>query len=781
MKILFLVSGSVRSNFSYRPLALARSLHTMGHDVSIIAPRADKYNHFVSERITNIDGVRVLQPFQFTTTRLEINLLPYVFGAIRMLLCEKPDLVYIYKATPISIVGLLSKLIRNTEIVGDFDDLGSEVMRVEGHPLYQRKLVEWCEKLVARYADKIVVASYYLKEMYIEQFPNKPVHLMPNGAESSWFVPTVPTENAKKIVFMGSINRKNILEPLFESLPQIIQKHPDVVVEIIGDGNYLQYFKEKTRTLGVSDHVTFTGWLKIEDAQQRLHAGDIGYSYMPYEDTTRAASNMKVPQYMARGVVPLVSDVGDLPIVVDRGRSGYICATSGASALSDCLMEALGDQGRMQKAGHARHFALEELNWNTLANGFIRWIIPRNEGSTPQIYVIATSIPGNVGGGEIRNLNMIDQLQEKLGAHMTVFCISGVSGHDVREHAETGSDVSTEYRIVPGRRQTFFISLKALIKRIPPFMEAFRASGIDHVFRRACEESLPDVVHIEQLHAYYCIRPHIRWLKSRDIRIVLDCHNVESQAFEDSLAAFHIFKKLIGKYLFPRIKALEVEAARCSDIVLACSYTDASFFRQYNSRTCVVPNGVDCSMFRATGNDGEPTVIFMGGVGYPPNADALQYYLTQIHLKVKERVPGVKLLTIGCDRDWLQSIDIHDDSVRSLGFVDDVRPYLHQAMVGICPIRYGSGTRIKIMTYMAAGLPVVSTTKGAEGVNYTNGQNIVLADDPISFSDAIFHCLKDVAYRNKIAQNGQNFVLKNYDWNIVGKELVGAYSSLYRI
>ena len=161
MKILMLGSGSVKSNFMHRLLALAKALKQRGHNVTIIAPKADKYNNFEPETITGLDGVRILQPFQFATKRLEINLLPYLFDAARLVLREKPDIVYMYKPTPVSLVGLVSKLFRRTRTVLDMDDLGSEVMQIEGHPAHQRKLVEWSERLAARFADQLVVASTF--------------------------------------------------------------------------------------------------------------------------------------------------------------------------------------------------------------------------------------------------------------------------------------------------------------------------------------------------------------------------------------------------------------------------------------------------------------------------------------------------------------------------------------------------------------------------------------------------------------------------------------------
>lgn len=374
MKILFFVSGTVKSNFSYRPLALARALRKHGHDVSIVAPKADKYNNFTLEAIADIDGVHILQPFQFATRRLEINLIPYLVGAARIAFRKRPDLIYIYKPTPISAIGLLGKLFHTTTVVADFDDLGSEVMKIEGHPLHQRKLVEWSERAAARYADRLIVASRFLLEHYGREFPGTPIHLMPNGVDEEWFsAPIIPTEQ-KKIVFMGSLNRKSILEPLFEALPDILKKIPDAKVLIMGDGKFLPYFKERCSALEIGHAVTFTGWLDIAAARANLHEGDIGYSYMPRERTVLAASNMKISQYMSRGAIPLVSDANDLSGTADFKGAAYIAKADDLMALVNIVTSALYDTGSADKAKNARLFARKHFNWDTLAAGFEQWV-----------------------------------------------------------------------------------------------------------------------------------------------------------------------------------------------------------------------------------------------------------------------------------------------------------------------------------------------------------------------------------------------------------------------
>jgi len=272
---------------------------------------------------------------------------------------------------------LLGKFFWRIPVIVDIDDLGSEVMKIEGHPYHQRKLVAWSERLAVGYADRLVAASTYLFDMYHREFPKKPIHIMSNGVDPEWFEKTIASQAAKKIIFLGALNRKSILEPLLDVMPKIIEHIPEAQALIIGDGKYLAYFKQKSEYLKIDKNITFTGWLKLSDARAHLHEGDIGYGYMPNETTVIAANNMKISQYMSRGVVPLVSDVGDLPAMVDFGRVGYIAKANDLEALESVLLDALNDKDRPKKAAKAPLFSLEKYSWDTLANSLNQWIYGR--------------------------------------------------------------------------------------------------------------------------------------------------------------------------------------------------------------------------------------------------------------------------------------------------------------------------------------------------------------------------------------------------------------------
>jgi glycosyltransferase involved in cell wall biosynthesis len=782
MKILFLTSGSVRSSLTYRAFSLARELKELGHDTALVCPSADKYNGFKAEKIKELDGVRIFQPRQFNTKRVEINLFPYIFGALYRTLREKPDMIYIYKPTPISIIGLAVKFFSKPVVILDMDDLGSEVMKIEGHPKHQRLLVKWCEDIAANYSDMIVAASNFLFEKYRAEFPLKPIHLMPNGIDKSWFAPLAATTKANRIVYMGSLNRKNIVEPLFDVFPSVLEKHPDAELLIIGDGKYFGYFKDKCEALGIGEHTTFTGWLPVEKARENLMAGDIGYVFMPDDITTRAASNMKTPQYMIRGVVPFVSRTGDLPEMVDEGQAGYIVENETAEDIRDSLLFALQDKQRKQrKAQAARDFAAQNFAWSKLAKDFVGWLekygaIPGKEPEKDGIFFVCANVPGNVGGAEIRNLYLLKSIRASVDK-TRLYCVRENSDLSAVKAIENTLDVPVfSAEMAPDSSKLNASAL--LISRVQPFMERSRRSELGKMIRAAAQVQPPIAIHLEQLESYYLLRPHIGYLKKKGIKIILDCHNVETNAFRGAIEAFPWWKRIVGIYLFGRLKSLEIEAVENADAVFACSANDAGYFQKYNPNIYVIPNGVDCDIFRPEKKSDNKTIIFIGGTGYPPNAEALRFFLKDIYPRIQQEIPDVQMTVIGATEKFLRKNKIYNPSVTALGFVTDVNPYLLSASVGICPIRHGSGTRLKILTFMASGLPVISTRKGAEGINYLNGENIVIADTDEDFARETVTLLKYPKKRERIGANARELVSKAYDWKIISEDIRSAYKEI---
>lgn len=181
----------------------------------------------------------------------------------------------------------------------------------------------------------------------------------------------------------------------------------------------------------------------------------------------------------------------------------------------------------------------------------------------------------------------------------------------------------------------------------------------------------------------------------------------------------------------------------------------------------LVPNGVDSEFFKPFDDQEECLcLIFVGGMSYQPNIDAMLYFCSEIYPRIKADIPDIKLYIIGRDpAKEIRSLSI-DTSITVTGFVEDVRPYLTHASVVLAPFVSGTpGIKNKVLEAMAMAKPVVSTSIGIKGiVGVTPGENIVLADDPDIYAKQVIKLLNDKPIRQMIGQNARKFIEKNYSW-----------------
>ncbi len=368
MKIIMLASGTINSTLTYRILSFAKCLVRKGHSVSIIAPSLDKYSDYKRESFSEVKGIKIIRPFQFNTKNRLVNLVPYILHTLIILHKKDYDIVHLYKPTPITIPGIVPKFTRKKAIIVDMDDLGSKVMVLENNPKIMVKLVEICETVSLKYSDGIICASNYLKSKYTAMFPQKNIVWVSNGIDSDYIMDRKKQKSGKRIIAIGSLNRENIISPLIKAIPRIVReyKYSGRFVYILGDGQALPYFKNLVKKLKVSKYVKFTGWVQMNEIPKFTKFGDIGYAYMPNEETIKACSNLKAFQYMAMGMVPVVSNVGDLPLYVDKGKAGYIIESDNSDALSTGLIKILKSQNSLNKSSYALNFVKKHYTWDII-------------------------------------------------------------------------------------------------------------------------------------------------------------------------------------------------------------------------------------------------------------------------------------------------------------------------------------------------------------------------------------------------------------------------------
>jgi polysaccharide biosynthesis protein PslH len=187
----------------------------------------------------------------------------------------------------------------------------------------------------------------------------------------------------------------------------------------------------------------------------------------------------------------------------------------------------------------------------------------------------------------------------------------------------------------------------------------------------------------------------------------------------------------------------------------------------------VIPNGVDCEHNRPYSHEPVPgRLVYSGALTYQANYDAMCYFLAEIYPLIRQRAPDATLTITGSTAGVNLGRFGRDASVQFTGQVPDVRPAVGGAKVCVVPLRQGGGTRLKILEAMALGTPVVSTRKGAEGLEVIDGQHLLLANHPADFADCTVRLLREPGLRASLAANARRLVEQRYDWAQIGQRFV---------
>lgn len=251
---------------------------------------------------------------------------------------------------------------------------------------------------------------------------------------------------------------------------------------------------------------------------------------------------------------------------------------------------------------------------------------------------------------------------------------------------------------------------------------------------------------------------------------VLFQHNVESSLWERQ--ARHAPNALLrAAYALEaaKMKRYERGAVETFRHTVAVSEHDRSRLMGMGNagRIHVVPTGVDVVHFReaAATQPAAPEVLFLGSMDWEPNVDGVEWMCREIWPRIRAAVPNATFRIVGRSPNGSVT-KLASDSVTVTGTVPSVEPWLAQAMAFVVPLRIGGGTRLKIFEAMSAGRAIVSTTIGAEGLPVEHEKNILLADDPASFADAVVRILQDVELRRRLA-SAALALASEHDWSTV--------------
>lgn len=292
-----------------------------------------------------------------------------------------------------------------------------------------------------------------------------------------------------------------------------------------------------------------------------------------------------------------------------------------------------------------------------------------------------------------------------------------------------------------------------------------------------------DIIQIEHTLLSWMI-PRIREA-SPSSRIVIDVHNVEYRVFE-SWMPFETGKNQDDiKYKFETLKAWEERSIPWCDAAFTVSPIESSIVKELGvEKVYQVPTGggMDIEKYCPADADAERPydILYIGSMNWFPNYNGLKWFVKDVLPIIKSKRPGTSLHIVGngTPDEGLISMIKNDKSIKFWGFQEDDASFFRSSKVFIVPLWIGAGARVKITTAWASKIPIVSTTFGAEGNDAKHGENIMLADEPESFADAVIEILDNPEKGKRIAEAGFATVCSNYTIEHCKDRLVSAYHEI---
>lgn len=300
------------------------------------------------------------------------------------------------------------------------------------------------------------------------------------------------------------------------------------------------------------------------------------------------------------------------------------------------------------------------------------------------------------------------------------------------------------------------------------------ANPIHHMLAREVKDKIPNYVNPDIVIS----ESPQTMLIARDIamefnsKFVLNKHNCAYDLLRQILKE-KIFSNNLANIVSQSLKKLESRAISEADLVTFQSENDANKYNVDKSKTIVIPNGTEfTNMSKSEKNlellneigarKNRLKCAYVGSFDYTPNRDAAIYIIE----KLSKKFPGVDFLLIGKSAPKAGIENVH-----TTGFVEDLGGVLKACDIAICPLARGSGTKLKMLDYMAAKLPIVTTKVGCEGLPLVHNQDALISEDRSSFPAQLSRLIEAESLRNSLAEASFK-IGKEYDWENLMSEYI---------
>jgi glycosyltransferase involved in cell wall biosynthesis len=440
-------------------------------------------------------------------------------------------------------------------------------------------------------------------------------------------------------------------------------------------------------------------------------------------------------------------------------------------------------------------------------------------------------------GAKLRNYHLARELSRRAQLTLLTFSENGeemdTNSRGTTRHAAFNQSVSSQDKAASSHAEAqgealfppeLFYERVRIIRRASSYTPAkiirgalghtplpvlnYTTSAMKQALTTILEEQDFDVVQVESIHLMAYL-PILRAARSRPL-VILDWHNIESELIRRySEREVGRLRRAYAQRTAQQLNYLEARAVTEFDAHLVVSDRDGAKLLEHSKDASVflIENGVDTAYYsderikeahaaqtiqggvdsgaesfnhaRGRAASVRPNrIVFVASMDYHANVDGAVSFAHEVWPQLHEQRPELIFTIVGRDPapEVRQLAEL--PGIEVTGTVEDVRPYYQEAIAAIIPLRVGGGSRLKILEAMAAGVPVVSTTLGAEGLEVLDGENILIANTGPELRAAVMTVVENRERREKLAGNGRALVSARYDWSRLGADLFETYRNL---
>lgn len=391
-----------------------------------------------------------------------------------------------------------------------------------------------------------------------------------------------------------------------------------------------------------------------------------------------------------------------------------------------------------------------------------------------KILVLAPDIPATSKmPGSPRLFNLCRELSRQHELFLLTYCSSD-ERHQSFLNDPTAAKIFSSVEVLPNPpaitwwgQQWHRLHLAASFEtrfRFPEYHRAIRSR-----VREVCAQNRCDLTYVDLLPMGQYVDPGL------DVPAIIDLHDSMTLMARRVLKTARGWRQRLAIYShLMRIQQLEAALGRTFSLVVTNSSVDERVISEISTgiNTVTITNGVDMGYFSPDHSRVDADkIVFTGVMGYGPNEDAALFFAREIFPLILEQRPKAQFWIVGSDpTDQVKDLG-RTPGVHVTGKVEDVRPYLSQAGVFVCPLRYGTGVKNKILAAMAMQKPIVATSLSIDGLDLADNREVLLADEPRAFAEKVVGLLSDPNAVDRLASNGLARVQSQYSWAAMGQAL----------